>query len=188
MIEFPSDTKLGDLQDGITREDLIRAVNAMTDKLLSLIQDVPDSYVTFVPVDPDANDPYAADEKDVDLAWTLGHVIVHVAASCEESAARGATLARGVEVLGRSRYETPWQTVTATAQLVAQLEEMKAIWNDEAYGPGAADEITAQDVTDAGYTDISVAEFQSAMAQMYDILDNWKTAAKMAELRKVVKY
>ena len=138
MIEFPPDAKLGDLQDGITRRDLIRAVSAMTDKLLSLIRDLPDSYVTFEPVDPEANDPYAADEKDIDLAWTLGHVIVHVTASCEESAARGATLARGVAVLGRSRYETPWQTVTTTAQLVAQLEASRRMqlaflnaWPDE---------------------------------------------------------
>jgi hypothetical protein len=77
---------------------------------------------------------------------------------------------------------------TEFVEVIQKLEEMRDIWNDEQYGPAAADEITAQDVTDAGYTDISVAEFQSAMAQIYDILDNWQTAAKMAELRKVARY
>jgi hypothetical protein len=125
MIEFPPDTRVSDLQSGITRDDLIRAANAMTDKLLELVRDLPDSFVTFEPLDPDAHDPYAADEADVDLAWTLGHVIVHVTASLEESAARGATLARGVAITGRSRYETPWQSVTTTAQLVERLEESR---------------------------------------------------------------
>ena len=138
MITFSPDVKLAEMQDRFSRTDLIREIEEMMDTLLGLVKDVPDSYVTFVPDDPDAHDPYAADEKDIDLAWTLGHVIVHVTASCEEAAARGATLARGVEVTGRSRYETPWQTVTTTAQIVDRLRESRRMqaafldaWPDE---------------------------------------------------------
>lgn len=138
MIEFPPGTKLGDLQAQFTREDLIRESNEMIDNLLEMIRDVPDSYVTFEPKDPEADDPFAADESEIRMPWTLGHVIVHVTASCEEAAARGATLARGVKVLGRSRYEVHWTTMKTTAQLVARLEESRRMqmafltaWPDE---------------------------------------------------------
>jgi hypothetical protein len=59
----------------------------------------------------------------VDLAWTLGHVIVHVTASSEEAAAIAAELARGVSYHGRSRYETPWQSVTTIKQCGDRLAE-----------------------------------------------------------------
>ena len=68
--------------------------------------------VTFQPVDPVANDTFAADPADVKLAWTLGHVIVHATASSEESAFLAAEMARGVANHGRSRSETAWETVT----------------------------------------------------------------------------
>jgi hypothetical protein len=42
------------------------------------------------------------------LPWTLGHVIVHITASAEESAFLAAELARGVHRrTGRSRFEVP---------------------------------------------------------------------------------
>jgi hypothetical protein len=47
-------------------------------------------------------------------------------------------MARGVEHHGRSRYETPWQTVTTIAQCRRRLEESRrmrltslAMWPDE---------------------------------------------------------
>ena len=147
MIEFPPDVKLADLQDTFTHADLIREVGEMMDTFLALVRDVPDAYVTFVPDDPEAHDPYAADERDIRLAWTLGHVIVHVTASSEEGAARGAMLARGVGVNGRSRYETPWQTVTTTAQIVHRLAESRRMqlafldaWPDAPHLENAFDE------------------------------------------------
>jgi len=84
--------------------------------------------VTFVPADPAANDTFAPAGSDagvVTLPWTLGHVIVHVTASSEEGAALALTLARGLPVMGRSRYETPWETLTTVAQLVQRLEESR---------------------------------------------------------------
>jgi hypothetical protein len=110
---------------GLTPDDLQRLTNEMVDTMLDLIQDCVDADVTFVPEDPEAYDPYAADEADVHLAWTLGHVIVHTTASAEESAALAAELARGVEFHGRSRSEVPWQTVTTIAQCHQRLEESR---------------------------------------------------------------
>ena len=123
----------------LTLTDLHHHTNDMIDTILNLIQDCTDAHVTFVPDDPEANDTYAADDADVNLAWTLGHVIVHVNASTEESAALAAELARGVPYeRRRSRSEVPWQTVTTIAQCCRYLEESRRIclasldmWPDE---------------------------------------------------------
>ena len=95
--------------------------------ILDLIGECVDADVQFVPDDPDAYDPFAENEDDIDLAWTLGHVIVHVNASCEESAALAAELARGVELHGRSRYEVPWASVTTIGECRQRLEESRRI-------------------------------------------------------------
>ena len=65
--------KLADLQDQFTREDLIRETNEMIDTQLGLIEGAIDAYVTFEPEDPEAHDPYAATEEEVNMGWTLGH-------------------------------------------------------------------------------------------------------------------
>jgi hypothetical protein len=122
----------------LTKDDLSRLTNEMFDTILDLIRNCTDTDVKFVPDDPDAYDPYAEDEKDVDLAWTLGHVIVHVTASCEESAALAAELARGVEFHGRSRWEVPWQSVITISECRQKLIESRRLclasldmWPDE---------------------------------------------------------
>lgn len=127
-------------KEGLTVSDLRRLTNEMIDRQLALIADCTDADVVFVPVDPDANDPYAADDADQDLAWTLGHVIVHVTASSEESAFLAAELARGVALHGRSRSEIPWQTITTIQQCRDRLVESRRmrlatldIWPDTPY-------------------------------------------------------
>jgi len=125
----------------LTVSDLRQLTNEMIDYQLGLIVDCTDEDVTFEPDDPDAHDPVAADEADIDLAWNLGHVIVHVTASSEEAAAIAAELARGVPHRGgRSRSEIPWQTVTTIAQCRQRLEESRRMrlasldmWPDEPY-------------------------------------------------------
>lgn len=91
-------------------------------------------------VDPNAHDAYAEDKSDVDLAWNLGHLIVHVTASSEESAALAAEMARGVKRDGRSRSELPWETVTTVEQCRERLEESRRMrlvsldmWPDAPY-------------------------------------------------------
>ncbi len=100
------------LAEGLTRDDLRRLTEEMVGLQLAALDGVTDAEVVYVPEDPDANDTYAASDEDVNLPWTLGHVVVHTTASSEEAAAHALTLARGVRVVGRSRYETPWQEAT----------------------------------------------------------------------------
>lgn len=126
------------LTTGLTPADLHRLTGEMIDTMLNLIADATDADVTFVPVDPQAKDDAAATDEEVNLPWTLGHVIVHTTASAEEYAFIAAELARGVEWHGRSRYETPWQTIHTAAQCRRRLEESRRMrrsllnaWPDE---------------------------------------------------------
>jgi len=107
-----------DLTATLDHPTLVSATTALIDVLASIIAGATDHAVTFVPRDPDL-------KEDAGEAYTLGHVIVHLTAGLEESAARGLTLARGVEGEGRSRYETPWETVKTAAQVHARLAESK---------------------------------------------------------------
>lgn len=117
--------KLSELTANLTVDDLRHYTNEMVDMTLGFIAVCTDVDVTFLPIDPQANDKYAATEAEVHLAWTLGHVIVHVTASAEESAFLAAELARGVTFHGRSRSEVPWDSVTSIAQCRDRLEESR---------------------------------------------------------------
>jgi hypothetical protein len=127
MFELPAGAKIADVQDRYTRDDLVHLTREHVDAILGLILGIPDGCVTFEPVDPAADDPYAATEEEKHVPWTLGHVIVHTTASAEERAAHGSLLARGAEVKGRARYEVPWPSVTTLGQLVHRLEESRRI-------------------------------------------------------------
>ena len=131
---------IAELVAGLTRDDLRNLTNEMVNTMLGLMADCVDADVTFVPQDPAANDPHAATEQEVKMAWTLGHVIVHTTASAEEAAFLAAELARGVQPAqrGRSRSELPWQAVTTIAQCRHRLEESRRmrlasldLWPDE---------------------------------------------------------
>lgn len=142
MIDFSpvkaKDMTFAQFQERFSAETLATETNAMIDHMLALITDCIDADVVFQPTDPEANDRFADDEADANLAWNLGHLIVHATASSEESAALACELARGVEYHGRSRYETPWQEITTLAQCVQRLEESRRMrlaslqmWPDE---------------------------------------------------------
>ncbi|MEK7787064.1 MAG: DinB family protein [Chloroflexota bacterium] len=118
-------TTMGRLAEGLTPGDLRRLTNEMVDTMLGLIADCTDADVTFAPDDPEARDDAASTEDEVNIAWTLGHVIVHTTASAEEAAFLAAELARGVERPGRSRYEVHWTTITTIAQCRHWLEESR---------------------------------------------------------------
>ena len=129
MLDFSlvrkNQTTLGQLVTGLTLDDLRRLTNEMIDYQLALIADCDDADVTFAPADPVADDKYAAEAAEAHIAWTLGHVIVHVTASSEEKAFLAAEQARGIDRDGRSRYETHWTTVTTIAALRERLEESR---------------------------------------------------------------
>ncbi len=115
-----------ELVDGLTKSDLGNFTNEMIDKQLAMIADCSDEDVIFEPSDPQADDPFAASDKEKDMPWTLGHIIVHVTASSEESAFLAAELARGVpHESRRSRFETHWTTITTIEQCRQRLEESR---------------------------------------------------------------
>ncbi len=115
---------LQELVKGFTKADLQHELNEMYDEVLSLIADCTDTHVTFEPVDEKADDPYAVQGEET-ISWTLGHVIVHLTASMEESAAIASELARGVEYHGRSRWEVPWAEATTIEFCRARMAESR---------------------------------------------------------------
>src|SRR4026207_857490 len=106
---------LQDLVKDLTRDDLRRELNEMYDEVSRLIADCTDSHVTFEPVDAKADDPYSVKGEE-SIAWTLGHVVVHLTASMEESASIASALARGVTYHGRSRWAVPSRNATTILQ------------------------------------------------------------------------
>jgi len=119
------ETTLAELVVDLGIDDLARATDDSIARMEEALAGSTDFDVTFVPEDPEADDPAAADPADRGLAWTLGHLVVHVTASAEESAVLAAELARGVPFHGRSRREVPWQTVTTVAQCRHRLAESR---------------------------------------------------------------
>lgn len=115
---------LQELVKGLTKEDMRRELNEMYDEIESLIANCTDAAVTFEPKDEKADDPYAIQGEEA-IAWTLGHVIVHLTASMEESASLAQELARGVEHHGRSRWEVPWREATTIEQCRARMTESR---------------------------------------------------------------
>ena len=150
----------------------------MIDTCLHLIRGCVDADVTFVPADPDAHDPWAATPEEVSVPWTLGHVIVHITASAEESAAIAAELARGVDYHGRSRYEVDWRQVRTIEQCRDRLWESRrmrlgsfALWPDEPHL-----ETTYQAWTDGPHVDaigrfvLGLMHDDSHLGQIEDIV------------------
>lgn len=132
MIDFSPVTsgqqKLIDFSQSFTVEDLRQAASASIDTLLDFISDLDDADVTFDPIDPDADDPYAA-EGEEKIGWSLAHLVAHVTASTEEWATYSSILARGIPYPAepRLRYETPWRDLTTYAECVQRLEESRRI-------------------------------------------------------------
>ena len=131
---------LAKLAADLTPDRLREETDDMINTILNLIAGCVDADVTFEPVDPAADDPYAQTPEEVKLAWSLGHVIVHITASSEESAAIAAELARGVAFHGRSRYEVPWKEMRTIEGCRRRLEESRwmrlaslDMWPEEAH-------------------------------------------------------
>ncbi len=120
--------KLADFAKKITVDDLRELSNAQIDTILGIIADLDDADVTFDPIDPLADDPYAK-EGEGKIGWSIAHLVVHVTASSEESATFASILARGIPYPKEPslRYETDWKSVTTKAQCVQRLEESRRI-------------------------------------------------------------
>ncbi len=115
---------IADIAASLTKADLYQLTDEMIDTMQAIITHAIDADVSFEPDDPKAHDPFGK-PGEVNWPWSLGHVVVHVTASSEEAAALALTLARGLPIEGRSRYETPWQTITTVAQVRQRLEESR---------------------------------------------------------------
>lgn len=118
--------KVIDIAGNYTVEDLKAAASASIDWILALIAPMDDADITFDPVDPDADDPYAVAGEEK-IGWSIAHLVVHVTASTEEWARYSQILASGLPYPAepRLRYETPWKSVTTKAQCVQRLEESR---------------------------------------------------------------
>jgi hypothetical protein len=184
MLDFTrvrkKDITMMELVADLTLDDLRDLTNEMIDHVLELISECDDHDVTFEPSDPEAHDPYAEKEEDVDLAWNLGHVIVHITASSEESAFLAAEMARGVEFHGRSRYETPWQEMITIDGCRQRLEESRRmrlasleLWPDdpnleythEAWSGGPIVNATARFVQGLSHADSHLGQIEEILRQ-----------------------
>ena len=130
MLDFQSvrekKVTVQDLVKDLTKGDLRRELNEMYNDIEHRISSAADADVVFQPIDPNAKDPFAK-EGEAELAWTLGHVIVHLTASMEEAASISQELSRGVEFHGRSRWEVPFREVKTIAFCRARLAESRRI-------------------------------------------------------------
>ncbi len=115
---------LAGLARDLSPTDLHRLTDEIIDSVLAIIAEATAADVVFVPEDPDARDSSGV-SAEINLPWTLGHVILHTTASSEEAAALASTLARGIEFEGRLRYEPDWRTIRGVAQVRARLEESR---------------------------------------------------------------
>lgn len=175
---------ISELTADLTRDDLRRLTNEMVDAVLGMIEDCVDADVTFVPDDPDAYDAVAKSEAEVHMPWTLGHVIVHITASAEESAAIAAELARGVAHHGRSRSEVPWQTVTTIDQCRHRLQESRRMrlasldmWPDEPHLDNVYQRNEeSPEVNAISYFVFGLAHTDSHLGQIADVVRQAKAA------------
>ncbi len=167
-----------EVSKALTPKQLHKLADEMIDTLLKIIADAKDRDVVVVPSDPQAMDTFAAKAEDKGIAWTLGHVIVHATASSEESAALSSVLARGLSVEGRSRFETPWETVKTVSQCRKRLEESRKIqhaflhtWPDKpssiTYSPGP----WAGDINCAARFVMGLGHAESHLGQLREIMN-----------------
>ncbi|MEO0565140.1 MAG: DinB family protein, partial [Chloroflexota bacterium] len=110
----------------ITFEDLRETIADLYDTVAAILKDTVDHDITFVPHDPEADDPYAAEDEQ-HIGWTIGHIVAHLTASNEETAVFASLLARGIPQDGRIRTETPWEEIDTVAKAQSRLEESQRI-------------------------------------------------------------
>lgn len=188
MIDFASVRKnelpFDDLVAGLTCDDLRSLTGEMVDEIQTLIINCRDEDVVFEPQDEQAHDPWAERAEEVDMPWTLGHVIVHITASAEESASLAAEMARGVELHGRSRYEVPWREMVTITGCRMRLEESRRMclasldmWPDAPHIEYMADTWKGGPrVNAAGRYILGLLHAIDHLEQIRDIINQSKTA------------
>ena len=129
---FSGRVAMSDVARGVDHAALARLLDEVFDAMDAALAGATDADVAFVPADPEATD------SPEGQGWTVGHVVAHVTAGLEESSATASTLARGVEVPGRLRYEVPWETLVTAESVRGRLAESRRMcrafldtWPDE---------------------------------------------------------
>ncbi len=105
-----------DLVRTIRHADLYTMTDELFDELESILATATDATVLFVPRDIAATD-------QSEQGWTASHIVAHLTATLEESAAVAAMFARGVKFEARLRYETPWENLSTQQMVLARLQE-----------------------------------------------------------------
>lgn len=113
--------------DSVSPRDFRRITVIVFDHLAGLLSGARDVDIAFLPDDPLANDPHAEPGHERSTGWTVGHIVAHLTATLEESAALAAELARGVVYHGRSRSEVNWSEMRTVADCQARLAESRRI-------------------------------------------------------------
>ena len=126
MLDFAAVRDGSQTFDDLARDLRPDALHDLTDEMIDLVLNITapatDADLQFEPVDAQAP---TNEDGTVARGWTLAHVVTHMTAGSEETAAIAATLARGVLVEGRSRYEVPWDTIQTVVQLRERIEESR---------------------------------------------------------------
>lgn len=129
---FAGQQSYADIVRDIRYEDLYSVTDELFGDIEAILEAATDEAVIFVPRDPAASD-------QSEQGWTVSHIVAHLTATLEESAAIAAILARGVQVEQRLRYETPWQNLSTLQMVWARLQESRRMcrafldaWPDEA--------------------------------------------------------
>lgn len=109
---------------GYDRNDLTQLTQGYYAEISAIISGVTDAAIVAVPFDP-----ALTNQSEGEGAWTLGHVIAHLTATAEESAALASALARGAAFADdlRLRAEVTWETLQTVAQVNARLAESQRI-------------------------------------------------------------
>jgi len=174
-----------ELVKDLTVDDLRALTNEMIDYQLGQISGCSDDDVIFEPLDVAADDPFAVDPDEQDMPWNLGHLIVHVTASSEESASLAAELARGVPYeQRRSRHEVHWTTVETIEQCRNRLEESRRMrlasldmWPDEPHlGNTFTSEITGSTYDARARFIFGLAHDDDHLEQIADVIKQSKAA------------
>jgi hypothetical protein len=105
-----------DIVSNIRHTDLYTMTDELFDEMKSILDSATDAAVLFVPRDSAATD-------QSEQGWTVSHVVAHLTATLEESAAVAAMFARGVKFEARLRYETPWENLSTLQMVLARLRE-----------------------------------------------------------------
>lgn len=169
-----------DLMRTIGHADLCEMTSELFDNIEAILTQATDAAVLFVPHDAEAS-------EQSEQGWTLSHVIAHLTATLEETAAAAAMLARGVEVKERLRYETPWEKQSTLHMVQARIRESRRMclalldaWPDEPHLDLTITRIPFLGPMDAvGSQALGIAHGQGHLDQIRETMRQFNTAENL---------